>query len=1281
MKRIAKIQAILLMVCCLSLQALAQSVNLTPWPRSLTAKAGEYVLPQSITIDVSGLSSDIVAQANDFADVLRAATGRTVTVGSNAGASITLAMNATTLADESYILLVNTDGITLKSSTVRGFFYGLQSIKKMLPGNVLVGKLDASANYAIPCVSINDAPRFAYRGFMLDVSRHFFTVEEVKKMLRLMSYYKMNYFHWHLTDDQGWRVEVKKYPKLISVASKRSNSWNTDLKYGQYWTNDQYGPYYYTQEEIRDVVDYAAKLHITVIPEIEMPGHLAAAMTAYPEFSCSPNGAHSVWVSGGISTDVLNVANDGAIQFAKDILTEIAPLFPSEVFHIGGDETPTTAWQNNAECRALYQKEGMTSYSQLQSRFTKIIAEHLKTLGKRIAVWNEAITAGGANTQLIKDSEAMIYCWTPCQQAASKAADLGLKAIITEYNSGGQSYYINRKPTTSDYGAGYGDNTLQSTYNYVPVPANVSSARQPYYHGVQGTFWCEHVSEPEHLEYLAIPKLMAVAEAGWTPQARKDWTSFRDRIRRDTTMLHHGGYNFHPQFLRYDGATPDGSSADMVRPKSSTGMAVADKFWYKIVSRGESRNNRQIELIQSGSALLTEMSTHGAAAGMIWSNVAAKEGASNYDAQLWAFELDPNGSGKYALVNKTAPDGSLNPTASVAGVDGKWSYDNTKKNYNFILGDNGYGTASDGIYYYSIRSDKHSGQWMNCAMPGRNYTVNLYSDPKSGSGGLWTFDPTFDIDVDPVEVDFPVLNGTYRITNTVERFATRSLCDTKDASTLTHTDDAYANDAWTVTSVTSEGNTAKIRLKNVGTGRFVGGPTGNAIDKIGNLVGTANTELTLTYQPEEDDFTISGNNMRYYPISTTAPSNAGAVAANSGAIRPQGTGWKFTPVRVLTLTCIDEGTNATMETFVCSRSDEELADPLHLPQFRGFTYQRQESVDAANVRLYYRRTSYNVDFVGRDRRGAIVVESLNQVDVSNNSYQPTVPEVPFYTTQTTSLKFDEKRDTVYNIVYDSEAYAGVKRIGKAVSELEDGRSYVFFDTSPKDTERIGYRNINPDNGQIMQSTVIENTDPYYVWTLERVGTSDNRFRVKNELTGKYIPKLEQSKAIFVDDAGDTFTFTPHAGDVWEVKGTNGQYWDGMAGSFTGWHTYGHPYKAFEYYVKPYFLVTVEYVYENGGKAAETMTALVEAGDSYTLEIPSVSGFSVKTIENADAVNPVASNAVVRVIYSDGTLGIEDSAIDNLQSKATAIYDLQGRRVHRIVAKGIYVINGVKVAIR
>lgn len=228
---------------------------------------------------------------------------------------------------------------------------------------------------------------------MLDVSRHFFTVDEVKRMLDVMSYYKMNAFHWHLTDDQGWRVEIKKYPKLTTVGSIAPNSLFTDLyEAKQYWINKPYGPYFYTQDEIRDVVAYAKERHITIVPEVDMPGHSSAAMASYPEYSCNPSGGHQVWSKGGISYDVINVANPAAVQFAKDVLSEIMDLFPGERIHIGGDECPVDAWKNNAECQALYKAKGFTNYRQIQSYFIQELSEFVKERGRKLAVWNETIT-------------------------------------------------------------------------------------------------------------------------------------------------------------------------------------------------------------------------------------------------------------------------------------------------------------------------------------------------------------------------------------------------------------------------------------------------------------------------------------------------------------------------------------------------------------------------------------------------------------------------------------------------------------------------------------------------------------------------------------------------------------------------------------------------------------------------------------------------------------------------------------------------------------------------
>ena len=753
----------LLMVLCLAgigLTSTAQTFNITPWPKELMKKTGELVLPASFVVSTEGLDEAGQAETRRFVDELRRTTGleisqATADAPEAAKALVRVKQAVRSMDAEGYQLSITDTAIYIVAETTVGFFYAFQSLKKLMPAHVAAGIYRPCEQYTLPAVLIKDAPRFRYRGFMLDVSRHFFTTKEIKKFLRLMALYKMNYFHWHLTDDQGWRVEIKKYPKLTTVGATRANSWNTDMETGPYWTNQTYGPYFYTLEEIRDVVAYADSLHITVVPEVEMPGHFAAAVTAYPEYSCNPKGKHEVWVNGGISTDVLNVGNDAAVQFAKDILTELAPLFPGEVFHVGGDETPTTAWQNNAECQAIYKAEGMTNYSQLQSRFTKQIAEHLRTLGKRIAVWNEAVTANGANTQLIKESGATVYCWNPCQSGATKAANLGLNAIITNWGQDG-CYYINRRANQADYGAGNGGDNLQKMYDYLPVPTSVATGLQKYYYGVQGTFWCEHVSDTAHLEHLALPRLMGIAETGWTPQARKDFTQFVERMKADTAYLRLAGFRYHPQYIEYEG--PEAPAEETVLPRVSTS---AERYYYQISSLATtgSRAGRCIELLTDGAALLTDQAGKGAKAGMLWSGPAATDTQSNYDAQLWALEAAPDGSDKYALVCKARLDGSVNPTPSANGTGGRWSYDSAKKNYNFILADNGYGKNGD-AYYYSIRSDKNASLWVNCAM---NFAVNLYGNPADGQGGYWKFTPTFDPAV-PAEVRltsaaYPLLAG------------------------------------------------------------------------------------------------------------------------------------------------------------------------------------------------------------------------------------------------------------------------------------------------------------------------------------------------------------------------------------------------------------------------------------------------------------------------------------------------------------------------------------------
>ena len=575
-----------------------KSLALIPAPKTATVGEGEYTLKEGFTIAVSEFA-DSDEQTQVLADVTRliATLNEATGLGCKATdgqADITIAEN-TALAAEGYTLEITAEGVRIEASTADGVYYAMQSLMRLLPANVILGKKGEEGTiYALPVARIEDEPRFSYRGFMLDVSRHFFTIEEVKKMIDLMAIYKMNVFHWHLTDDQGWRAEIKQYPLLTTIGAERRSSYDTPItrieENGQvYWTgegaqtNRKYGPFYYTQEEMREVVRYAAERHIDVLPEVDMPGHFVAALHAYPEYCCHPDWAPEVWINGGVSQDVLNVANPEAVQFAKNIITELCDIFPYPYFHIGGDECPTTQWESNALCQAKLKQLGKSSYRALQTEFIREINEHLATLGKKLFCWNESITDGGADLELMKTSGATIMCWNPCQSGAAKAAELKLNAIITEWGSG--CYYINRRQS-NDYGeptaAGGGGDNVAATYNYMPVPANVSADKAKYYIGVQATFWTEHVSSNEYLEYLALPRFMCVAEAGWTPQEKKDWRSFVRRMTIDTEMLDLGEYVYARHWMddyvprQAPSSTITGSTVTFTNKSADRGQCLAD---------------------------------------------------------------------------------------------------------------------------------------------------------------------------------------------------------------------------------------------------------------------------------------------------------------------------------------------------------------------------------------------------------------------------------------------------------------------------------------------------------------------------------------------------------------------------------------------------------------------------------------------------------------------------------------------------------------------------------
>ncbi len=1261
-------------------------VNLTPRPKQMTVGTGSLTLPQAFSVAYNGGDEAMTAEVARFADELTKTTGLTVTATTDEAAALVKVVTDKSLKTEgAYKLSVTAEGATVTTADALGLFYAFQTVKKILPANVMAGVADAKVTgYALPVVTINDAPRFAYRGFMLDVARHFFTVEEVKRMIDVMAYYKMNRFHWHLSDDQGWRVEIKKYPKLTTVGSIAPNSYFTDMySRTQYWINKPYGPYFYTQEQIRDVVAYAKERHIEIIPEIDMPGHFVAALAAYPEFSCHPSYAPTIWTSGGISSDILNVANPKAVQFAKDILSELIDLFPYEYIHIGGDECPTNQWQSNADCQKLYKELGLTDYRQLQSHFISDLGKFVAEKGRKLSVWNEAITASGADTTLVKETDAVVYCWTSPEAAAKEAKKLGLQNIYTPWGP----YYINRKQGNSELdppGAGYGTDDVKATYNQA-IPAATD-------YGVQGTFWCEHVSDRDYMEWLALPRLIAIAEAGWTPQAQRSFTDFQKRMTADTTLLNYGGYKYCTyHMLMENNGYPEVQKAF---PKAST----ADKsYYYRIISGGTdaTRKDRCIELLADGSALISQYSGMGAKAGVLWTNAQAAAGDANYDAQWWTLEADPAGSGKYAIVNKSQPAGSVKPDPSATSTSGRWSYDNNAKHYNFTLGAGAYGKVGDN-YYYSISSDKVSGQYWNSSMSGQGLAVNVYSNPGDGAGGQWQFAPLEAYGWEgggtgkPITFDGLAEGKTYTFVNDVEGFDQTALTDTTGTTSLTHSTAPFAQNAWTVTKAgkpQSDG-TQTVTLTNAATGRAIAAK-GSFVSNQGFPVtmGTNGAQLTLQYDTVYHDFRIliDGKSLFALPAGTV---NAGAnVGANASydAPRLQGAAWRAVEVRVVTFTCQDEA-GTTLGTY--KRSVPVSVTDVTAALAPTFKNMEAVGIDAAGADAYtvtYKRTAYSLVVKAVDSRGALISVDEHAVPVGE-SFTFTAPTPAYYTLAesevTDGTVLIPEADRTVTVTYTTDAFSGVKALGERVtSGLANGQSYVFYDASPDNGgARKGYRKIANGNAINRVTAIADGLDPTAVWTLEGSGKS---FKVKNEYKGLYVPTLGRSQAAKASTNGGTFTFKLNAsGTDWCLKGANGMMWDGLAdGSLVGWDQgSGHPIEIYTYYAQPYYTVTLTCV-DTDGKQLSTLTDLVVAGGSYPLVIPTFDGYTLKGVEGNESYEGTVEGFVnVKATFVNNSTGIEGVTVPTGQGAKT-IYDLQGRRLQRVSTPGIYVINGRKVLVK
>lgn len=526
----------------------AQEIALTPQPAHLTVKDGRFEFGNQLKAKVAPYQGDSIRMVfESFKKELQEATGIKVSsTQKEAKARIILDLNPQ-LPAEAYKLNVSKKQVRIEASRPAGFYYALQTLKQLMPHNVMAGVATSDhSQWSLPSVKIEDAPRFEWRGFMLDEGRHFFGKDEIKRVIDMMAIYKMNRFHWHLTEDQGWRIEIKKYPKLTETGAWRNSKV---LAYGDVKPDgERYGGFY-TQKDIKEIVAYAKKKFIEIIPEIDIPGHSQAAVAAYPEFlACDPENKHEVWLQQGISTDVINVANPKAMQFAKDVIDELTELFPFNYIHLGGDECPTNKWQKNDECKKLLSEIGSSNFRDLQIYFYKQLKDYIATKPadqqRQLIFWNEVLHG---NTSIL-GNDITIMAWIGANAAAKQAAKQGMNTILSPQIP----YYINRKQSklpTEPMSQGHGTETVEAVYNYQPLK-DVDAALQPYYKGVQANFWTEWVTEPSVLEYLMLPRLAAVAEAGWTPQEKRNYEDFKERIRKDAELYDLKGWNYGKHIMK-----------------------------------------------------------------------------------------------------------------------------------------------------------------------------------------------------------------------------------------------------------------------------------------------------------------------------------------------------------------------------------------------------------------------------------------------------------------------------------------------------------------------------------------------------------------------------------------------------------------------------------------------------------------------------------------------------------------------------------------------------------
>ncbi|MBE6238279.1 MAG: beta-N-acetylhexosaminidase [Bacteroidales bacterium] len=548
MKKIFLLLTVVLAAACATETKEGNILNVVPYPNEVQMGEGVFEAKGAAVTYDQAIEAPAVNVITAFAEKLSVVSGVQNAVSAGTADNGFVFVQNDAIPSEAYVLDVKPGCVKVEASGLRGFNYAIQTIKQMLPVEIFGNGPAPKASWTIPAVYVKDEPRFAYRGMHLDECRHFFGIDEVKRYLDVMEIHKLNKFHWHLTEDQGWRIEIKKYPRLTEVGSIRKG---TCIK--KDFTSHDGVPYgeglWYTQDQIREVVAYAAAKGIDVIPEIDLPGHMIAALAAYPELGCT-GGPYEVWTRWGVSEDLLCAGNEKVYEFLEDILSEVCEMFPGEYIHIGGDECPKVRWEQCPKCQAkikalgLKDKDGHKAEHFLQSYVMSRMEKFLNAKGRKVIGWDELLEGEAA-------PNSTIMSWRG-EAGGLEATRLGHDAIMTPNTYFYLDYYQSADLENEPFGIG-GYLPVEKCYSYEPYPEDMTDEQKKHIIGVQANMWTEYIAEVDHLYYMLLPRMAALSEVQWCAADRKDWDRFYNAAEKFCSIYEIMGYNYATHILQVKG--------------------------------------------------------------------------------------------------------------------------------------------------------------------------------------------------------------------------------------------------------------------------------------------------------------------------------------------------------------------------------------------------------------------------------------------------------------------------------------------------------------------------------------------------------------------------------------------------------------------------------------------------------------------------------------------------------------------------------------------------------